>query len=88
MTLMIDQLAKARQIWDFVIKVPIDDETLYRWLSIAGLEEFERACQQANAHRRANGMLPKKFNRWIKDFLYARRNLRIATLVPATEEEQ
>ncbi len=76
MTLMIDQLAKARQIWDFAVKVPMDDEMLYRWLSIAGLEDFEKACQQVNAHIRGNGCPPKKLNRWMKDFLYNRRTQR------------
>jgi hypothetical protein len=77
MTLIIDQLGKAREIWDFLVRIPMDDETLYRWLSIAGLEDFEKACQQVHAHMRGNGRPPKKLNRWMKDFLYNRRTQRL-----------
>ncbi len=73
MILIIDQLAKARQIWDLLVKVPIDDETLYRLVAISGLEDFELACQQANTHRRACGRVPQNINRWMKDQIHIKR---------------
>ena len=74
MTLIIDQLAKARQIWELFVKVPTDDESLLRWVYIAGLEQFEVACLQVNSHKRSCGRVPSNLNRWMKDFLYARRS--------------
>lgn len=77
MTLFIDQLAKARQIWVLLVNIPVEDADLLRWVAISGLPDFEGACLQAHSHVRASGRLPNNLNRWIKAYLYGKKAERL-----------
>jgi hypothetical protein len=78
MTLIIDQLTKARQIillW--MPKAEIDDEAIARLIRISGIEDFEAVCQRANSYARGNGRLPSNLYRWLKNNIYFIRNSRM-----------
>lgn len=74
-----DNISKAKAIWGLSLpNVPCpDDATLYQWLTMFGLEDYELACSRLRANqRRGWTRSPKQFWTDVKAFMYGLREAR------------